>query len=54
MKLSKECVNETETAATDFLANCLLQCFTLLPSLAAAYLPFFTVEREKQILVGKN
>lgn len=38
MKLSNECVNETETAATNFLANCLLQCFTLLPSLAVVSL----------------
>lgn len=38
MKLSNERVNETETAATNFLANCLLQCFTLLPSLAVVSL----------------
>lgn len=38
MKLSKDWVNETETAATNFLTNCLLQCFTLLPSLAVVSL----------------
>lgn len=38
MKLSKDWVNETETAATNFLANCFLQCFTLLPSLAVVLL----------------
>lgn len=38
MKLSKDWVNETETAATNFLTNCLLQCFILLSSLAVVSL----------------